>query len=129
MQTAQEMFEICKLEHEKFDVGIFSAAVADYTIAVPENEKIKKKDENLNITLSKTKDILGTMGDLKRKDQKIIGFALETNDGETNAISKLKNKKADLIILNMLSSDNNVFNNDFNQVSFIESNEGFTYMK
>ena len=127
VQTAQEMFEICKQEHEKFDVGIFSAAVADYTIAVPENEKIKKKDENLNITLSKTKDILGTMGDLKRKDQKIIGFALETNDGETNAISKLKNKKTDLIILNMLSSDNNVFNNDFNQVSFIESNENIIH--
>lgn len=127
VQTAKEMFEICKQEHEKFEVGIFSAAVADYTIAYPENEKIKKKDENLNLSLAKTKDILGTMGELKRKGQKIIGFALETNNGEKNAISKLKNKHADLIVLNMLNSDNNVFNNDFNKVSFIESNENIIH--
>ena len=127
VQTAKEMFEICKQEHEKFEVGIFSAAVADYTIAHPENEKIKKQDENLNLSLSKTKDILGTMGDMKRKGQKIIGFALETNNGEKNAVSKLKNKHADLIVLNMLNSDNNVFNNDFNKVSFIESNENIIH--
>ncbi len=127
VQTAKDMFEICREEQEKFDIGIFSAAVADYTISHPENEKIKKKDENLNISLSKTKDILGSMGELKRKDQKIIGFALETNNGEENAISKLKNKHADLIVLNMLNSDNDVFNNDFNKVSFIESNENIIH--
>ena len=127
VQTAKEMFEICKQEQEKFEIGIFSAAVADYTIAHPENEKIKKQDENLNLSLSKTKDILGTIGDLKRESQKIIGFALETNNGEKNAISKLKNKHADLIVLNMLNSDNNVFNNDFNKVSFIESNENIIH--
>ena len=127
VQTAKEMFEICKQEQEKFEIGIFSAAVADYTIAHPENEKIKKQDENLNLSLSKTKDILGTIGDLKRESQKIIGFALETNNGEKNAISKLKNKHADLIVLNMLNSDNNVFNNDFNKVSFIEANENIIH--
>jgi phosphopantothenoylcysteine decarboxylase/phosphopantothenate--cysteine ligase len=127
VQTAKEMFEICKQEQEKFEIGIFSAAVADYTIAHPENEKIKKQDENLNLSLSKTKDILGTMGDLKRESQKIIGFALETNNGEKNAISKLKNKHADLIVLNMLNNGNNVFNNDFNKVSFIEANENIIH--
>jgi phosphopantothenoylcysteine decarboxylase/phosphopantothenate--cysteine ligase len=127
VQTAKEMFDVCKQEQEKFDIGIFSAAVADYTIEHPENEKIKKQDDHLNIALIKTQDILGTMGSLKINNQKIIGFALETSTGEKYALNKLKNKKADLIVLNMLSNDNNVFNNDFNKVSFIESNENIIH--
>jgi phosphopantothenoylcysteine decarboxylase/phosphopantothenate--cysteine ligase len=123
VQTAKEMFEACKQEQNNFDIGIFAAAVADYTIAEPEVIKIKKQDNHLQLSLTKTQDILGTMGKEKLKNQKIIGFALETNDGPVNAINKLKNKQADLIVLNMLSTDNNVFSNDFNKVSFIETNE------
>jgi len=127
VQTAKEMFEACKQEQNNFDIGIFAAAVADYTIAEPEVIKIKKQENHLQLSLTKTQDILGTMGKEKLKNQKIIGFALETNDGPVNAINKLKNKQADLIVLNMLSTDNNVFSNDFNKVSFIETNERITH--
>lgn len=127
VQTAKEMFDVCHQEQDKFDIGIFSAAVADYTVAHPKMDKIKKLDEHMDLALVKTTDILGSLGRQKSKNQKIIGFALETNNGDNNAINKLKSKHADLIVLNMLSNDNNVFNNDFNKVSFVESNENIIH--
>lgn len=125
--TAEQMFLACQQEQNNFDIGIFCAAVADYTICNPEQSKIKNKGEELTLLLHKTKDILATMGQQKRANQKIIGFALETNDGEKNALAKLKNKNADLIILNQFNHENQVFNNDLNKVSFVESNETITH--
>lgn len=127
VSTADQMLVACQQEQSKFDIGIFCAAVADYTIQNPEQFKIKSKDDELKLSLQKTKDILATMGLQKRADQKIIGFALETNDAKKNALAKLKNKNADLIILNQFNQDNQVFHNDSNKVSFIESNEVITH--
>lgn len=129
VSTAQEMFSVCQQEQSKFDIGIFSAAVADYTISNPEQFKIKNQGQNLHLSLNKTQDIIGAMGMQKKLNQKIIGFALETNDAEKNAISKLRNKHADLIILNTLNQENQVFNNEFNKVSFIEQNETITHFE
>jgi phosphopantothenoylcysteine decarboxylase/phosphopantothenate--cysteine ligase len=129
VKTAKEMFDVCQLEQKSFDIGIFTAAVADFTITNPEQIKIKKKEDQLQLVLSKTQDILGTMGKQKTVNQKVIGFALETNDAENNAISKLENKNADLIILNELNTSNDVFNNDFNKVSFIDANKKITHFE
>jgi phosphopantothenoylcysteine decarboxylase/phosphopantothenate--cysteine ligase len=129
VKTAKEMFDACHQEQRKFDIGIFTAAVADFTITNPEQSKIKKKDDQLHLVLSKTQDILGAMGKQKKENQKIIGFALETNDGEKNALIKLENKNADLIILNELNTSNEVFNNDFNKVSFVDANKNITHFE
>ena len=126
VSTAQEMFTACQQEQSKFEIGIFCAAVADYTVSIPEQLKIKKQGQDLHLTLHKTIDILATIGSQKQLNQKIIGFALETHDAEKNGLEKLKNKNADLIILNTFNQDNQVFNNELNKVSFIEPNESIT---
>lgn len=120
VNTASEMYDACKQYQSLFDIGIFSAAVADYTIAEPSVQKIKKADENLHLTLIKTVDIIGSMGSQKEPHQKIIGFALETENDIDNAKAKLKRKHANLIILNKLDHENSCFNQDNMTVSFVD---------
>ncbi|MDP3392976.1 bifunctional phosphopantothenoylcysteine decarboxylase/phosphopantothenate--cysteine ligase CoaBC [Sediminibacterium sp.] len=121
VSTATEMYDACKQYQPIFDIGIFSAAVADYTIADPRPQKIKKSNENLDLTLVKTVDIIGSMGTQKAPHQKIIGFALETENGIDNAKAKLKRKLANLIILNKLDHANTCFNQDKMAVSFVDN--------
>lgn len=121
VQTASEMYEACLKFSDKYDIGIFCAAVADYTIASPSDIKIKKQSASLDIELIKTKDILAHFGAIKLPHQKIIGFALETDNAEANALIKLKNKNADLIVLNRLDSSNTCFNVDEIKVAFIDA--------
>lgn len=118
--TASEMFDACLQYQQNYDIGIFSAAVADYTVSAPSIQKIKKTNENLELTLVKTVDIIGSMGANKEKHQKIIGFALETENENENAKAKLQRKNADLIILNKLDEDNTCFNQDNMSVSFVD---------
>lgn len=89
--TASEMFNACLEHQQNYDIGIFCAAVADYTVSAPSLQKIKKANENLQLTLVKTIDIIGAMGANKEKHQKIIGFALETENENENA--KINYKK------------------------------------
>lgn len=86
VQTAAEMFEACTQYFSSADVIVFAAAVADYTPKFPSATKIKKKEEEFSIELVKTKDIALELGKQKRKNQIVVGFALETNDEEQNAI-------------------------------------------
>lgn len=118
--TAKEMFEACASYQNEYNVAIFSAAVADYTLEIINSNKLKKTNESLQLNLVKTKDILGTFGKFKKKDQKIIGFALETENGEENAVLKLNEKNADIIVLNQLGIDNSCFNEDTMRVAFVE---------
>ena len=121
VQTASEMYEACLQFSDHYDIGIFCAAVADYTIAAPSEYKIKKQTTLPSIELIQTKDILAHFGSIKLPHQKIIGFALETNNAEVNALSKLKNKNADLIVLNTLDSSNTCFNVDEIKCAFIDA--------
>jgi phosphopantothenoylcysteine decarboxylase/phosphopantothenate--cysteine ligase len=105
---------------QNYDIGIFSAAVADYTVSAPSLQKIKKTNDNLELTLVKTVDIIGSMGANKEHHQKIVGFALETENEYENAKTKLQRKNADLIILNKLDKDNTCFNQDNMSVSFVD---------
>ena len=90
--TAQEMFNVCNRLFESADIAVMSAAVADYTPIEKAKEKIKKKQDTLTLELTKTKDILKSLGKMKNKNQVLVGFALETTDERKNALEKLKSK-------------------------------------
>ena len=123
--NAEEMYLACQSYFSDSNIAIFSAAVADYTPTHVVSQKIKKKDASLSIDLKPTKDILATMGGLK-KDQFLVGFALETNDGLKNAKIKLKKKNLDLIVLNTLQDKGAGFKTDTNKVTLIDKNEKIT---
>jgi len=107
---------------------VMSAAVADYTPAVTAPEKIKKKEANMVVELTKTQDILKTLGQKKRKDQVLVGFALETNNEREHALEKLASKNADMIILNSLKDEGAGFGHDTNKVTiFWKGGEEFGF--
>lgn len=116
VKTAAEMFAACMEVYEKTDIAVMAAAVADYTPAVTATEKIKKKEDELVIELTKTKDILKELGE-KKKGQVLVGFALETNNEQENAKEKLARKNADLIVLNSLNDIGAGFGHDTNKVT------------
>jgi len=118
--SAQEMFEAVS-QHLDYDIAVLSAAVADYSPVTYSNEKIKKSGENLVIELKKTKDILAYLGENKNKNQFLVGFAMETQNLEENARLKLKNKNADLIVLNSLKEEGAGFKHDTNKVYLIST--------
>lgn len=124
VQTAQEMYEACVAEFNQSDVAIMSAAVADYTPIVKAAEKIKKTGETLTVELTKTKDILKSLGDRKKNGQILVGFALETTNEKEYALSKLKGKNADLIVLNSLNDEGAGFGHDTNKITIFEKNGG-----
>ncbi|MEX0883137.1 MAG: bifunctional phosphopantothenoylcysteine decarboxylase/phosphopantothenate--cysteine ligase CoaBC [Cyclobacteriaceae bacterium] len=117
--SAEEMFEQAANLHEKMDIIVFSAAVADYRPAEVSKEKIKKSEESLTLTLVKNRDIAKSLGQTKRKDQVHIGFALETDEGLESAHNKLLQKGFDFIVLNSLDDPGAGFQKDTNQVSFL----------
>ncbi|HPG12330.1 MAG TPA: bifunctional phosphopantothenoylcysteine decarboxylase/phosphopantothenate--cysteine ligase CoaBC [Chitinophagaceae bacterium] len=128
VNTAEEMFEACTNVFDKADITIMAAAVADYTPEQKETEKIKKKEDGLTIKLTKTKDILQSLGTKKKKGQFLAGFALETNNEEANAIEKLKKKNADMIVLNSLNDTGAGFGHDTNKVTiFTSKGDKFIY--
>ena len=118
--SAAEMLDQCRRHFTTANICIMSAAVADYTPVNIAQQKIKKQDQTLNIDLQKTTDILKTLGELKRADQLLIGFALETNDEEQNAIDKLKKKNLDFIVLNSLNDEGAGFKGDTNKITIID---------
>jgi len=122
VQTAEQMFQQCIDLFSKTDVAVMSAAVADYTPVTKASEKIKKSEDSFRIELTKTKDILKSLGELKHNGQLLVGFALETNNEKENALQKLKNKNADLIVLNSLNDAGAGFGHDTNKVTIFEKN-------
>lgn len=122
VQTAEQMFQQCIDLFSKTDVAVMSAAVADYTPVSKASEKIKKSEDSFRIELTKTKDILKSLGELKHNGQLLVGFALETNNEKENALQKLKNKNADLIVLNSLNDAGAGFGHDTNKVTIFEKN-------
>ena len=120
VQTAEEMYQACMKVFPKADIAVMSAAVADYTPALVAKEKIKKKENKFTMEFEKTKDILKSLGEKKYNGQVLVGFALETNNERENAISKLKNKNADLIVLNSLKDEGAGFGVDTNKITIFE---------
>ena len=123
VQSADEMFEACIRKFEGADIAILAAAVADFTPLSVSEEKIKKNEDKLVIELTKTRDILKTLGQKKRTDQLLVGFALETNNEKEYALSKLKKKNADMIVLNSLNDEGAGFGYDTNKITIFDRNE------
>ena len=118
--SAQEMYTACHDHFNNVDVMIAAAAVADYRPKNIASQKIKKNDATFTIELEKTKDILASLGEIK-KNQFLIGFALETENEIENAKLKIQKKNLDLIVLNSLNDDGAGFGKDTNKVTFINN--------
>jgi phosphopantothenoylcysteine decarboxylase/phosphopantothenate--cysteine ligase len=124
--SAAEMFTAVQ-ERNDADVIIMAAAVSDFTPVKTHQQKVKKETDQSSIELKKTQDILAWLGEHKKKDQILIGFAMETQDLIENATSKLKKKNADWIIANSLTVKGAGFGVDTNHVHLIskDSNTEF----
>jgi phosphopantothenoylcysteine decarboxylase/phosphopantothenate--cysteine ligase len=121
VQSAQSMFDATVPLFENCDVAILAAAVADYTPSNVANQKIKKKAGDFNIELKPTKDILKHLGSLKSSHQKLIGFALETQNEVENAKKKIRSKNLDLVVLNSLQDQGAGFGHDTNKITLIDA--------
>jgi phosphopantothenoylcysteine decarboxylase / phosphopantothenate---cysteine ligase len=121
VMTAEEMYQACMLEAD-YDIAVMAAAVADFSVTEVSGQKIKKENGALKIELKKTKDILAEFGKIKKKGQVLVGFALETQDEEVNALKKLKEKNADMIVLNSLNDEGAGFGHDTNKVRLYLNN-------
>ena len=119
VESCEQMHEAAVREFKDQDAAILCAAVADFK---PENiaeKKIKRGKEDLVLRLLPTQDIAASLGRLKKSGQKLVGFALETNDEETNAVKKLHKKNFDFIVLNSTRNKGTTFQSDFNKISII----------
>lgn len=125
ISSAEEMYQAAHRYFEDMDVAILSAAVADYRPKNVADQKIKKKNASLEIALEPTKDILASLGAIK-KNQFLVGFALETENEIENAISKLVRKNLDAIVLNSLNDKGAGFATNTNKITFIDSDQKVT---
>jgi len=122
VKTASEMLEQAKNEFDSCQVAILAAAVADFAPANTSTDKIKRGKENLDLQLEPTTDIAETLGKMKRQNQIIVGFALETHNEVENAIDKLTRKNLDIIVLNSLNDAGAGFGHNTNKITLIDRN-------
>ncbi len=125
--SAQDMYLACKRQFDTCDAAIFAAAVADYQPSAQSKTKLKKSDGDLNIALTRTPDIAQSFGQIKRKSQISIGFALETNNGIQHAKGKLDKKNFDFIVLNSLKDKGAGFGLTTNKITIISRNTAPLY--
>jgi phosphopantothenoylcysteine decarboxylase/phosphopantothenate--cysteine ligase len=121
--SADQMFEACIKYFNACDGAIMTAAVADYTPVLPEQEKIKRSEGNLQLELRPNKDIAAELGKIKRSDQFLVGFALESQNEIENAFLKLKKKNLDMIVINSLREEGAGFGHDTNKITILTRDE------
>lgn len=129
VESCSEMYEASVAVFPKCDAAILCAAVADFKPQEAADKKIKRGKENLVLSLVPTNDIAAELGRSKRPGQRLVGFALETNDEQTNARKKLEKKNFDFIVLNSTRNEGTTFRSDDNQVSIISKNSTKEYGK
>ncbi len=123
VESAREMYDQCVNIYPNCDLGIMCAAVADYAPAEYVDSKIKREKEDIPvIKLIKNPDIAAALGAMKAPSQKLVGFALETNNEESNALDKLHRKNLDMIVLNSLQDSGACFGTDTNKITTYFSN-------
>lgn len=121
VESAQQMYDACTKAFPKCDAAILAAAVADFKPAVQKDYKIKKQsDDGMTLTLVQNPDILATLGAMKTDGQRLVGFALETNDELQHAKEKLQRKNLDFIVLNSLQDKGAGFGTDTNLVTIVD---------
>ena len=120
VESASDMYDASITAFPEMDIAILSAAVADYRPADRHDKKIKRKDgEDIIITFTPNPDIAATLGKMKTNNQLIIGFALETNNEESNAVRKIEKKNFNYIVLNSLKDSGAGFGHDTNKITII----------
>lgn len=120
VEGAAEMYQAAIENYEDADAGILCAAVADFTPEVTAEQKIKREKDDLILRLKPTQDIAAALGKQKRPEQRLVGFALETNDEVSHAQDKLKRKNFDFIVLNSLNDKGAGFRCDTNKIAIID---------
>ncbi len=120
VESAKEMYSACLANFRNTDGAVMCAAVADFTPAHPENVKTKRGGNSWNLELTPTKDIASALGEEKKANQILVGFALETNNEVENASLKLQKKKLDFIVLNSLNDAGAGFQTETNKITIID---------
>ena len=123
VESADEMHAACVAEFAHADAAILCAAVADFKPAAVAAQKIKREGDGLTLKLAATHDIAAALGREKKGNQVLVGFALETNNEETNAQKKLESKNLDFIVLNSLRNEGTCFGTDNNMVNIISATD------
>lgn len=129
VESCEEMHRAAEEAFHDTDAAILCAAVADFKPCHASDKKIKREKEDLLLALTPTTDIAATLGRVKTAQQKLIGFALETNDEESNAHKKLKKKNFDFIVLNSTRNEGTTFQSDDNKISIISAKGQTDYEK
>ena len=129
VESCNEMYDATVREYPKCDAAILCAAVADFRPQQIANHKIKREGDNLTFTLIPTQDIAATIGKMKSEKQRLVVFALETNEEERNARKKLERKNADFIVLNSTRIPGTTFQSDDNQITIISKDRKKVYDK
>lgn len=129
VESCEEMYEAATHEFTSCDAAILCAAVADFRPAVVADRKIKREKDDLVLTLAPTHDIAAALGQMKQSRQRIVAFALETNDEEANAEKKRRKKNADFIVLNSTCNAGTTFRTDDNQITIISEKGKKEYEK
>ena len=129
VESCEEMYEAATHEFTGCDAAILCAAVADFRPAVVADRKIKREKDDLVLTLAPTHDIAAALGQMKQSHQRIVAFALETNDEEANADKKRRKKNADFIVLNSTRNAGTTFRTDDNQITIISEKGKKEYEK
>ena len=129
VQTAREMYDRCKTIFKSADGAILSAAVADYRPKSPVTHKVKRTPGNWMVELEPNPDIAAELGTMKKANQFLAGFALETGNEIAHAEEKLRKKNFDFIVLNSLRDEGSGFNSDTNKITIIGKNNKKTYFE
>ena len=129
VESCQQMYEAAITAFSDSDAAILCAAVADFKPEDVADEKIKREGNKLTLHLTPTHDIAANLGKMKTPQQRIVAFALETNNEQVNAQRKLEKKNADFIVLNSTRIPGTTFKSDENQISIISSNGKKDYEK
>ena len=127
VESAEQMYNACMSHYPTSDAGILCAAVADFTPECVANKKIKREKDDLTLNLRPTHDIAAALGKIKTDSQRLVGFALETNDETAHAQDKLKRKNFDFIVLNSLNDKGAGFRCDTNKITIIDSSKAEEY--
>ena len=129
VESCEQMYEACQQSFPAANAAILCAAVADFKPLSFSDTKIKREKDNLHIDLQPTHDIAAALGQQKTSQQRIVAFALETNNEETNASAKLVKKNADFIVLNSTRNAGTTFQTDDNQITIISKGGKKEYEK
>lgn len=127
VENAEQMYNACMSHYPTSDAGILCAAVADFTPECVADKKIKREKDDLTLNLRPTHDIAAALGKIKTDSQRLVGFALETNDETAHAQDKLKRKNFDFIVLNSLNDKGAGFRCDTNKITIIDSSKAEEY--